>query len=77
MGDRALAERLRDVSIEIYRRAADHARERGIILADTKFEFGLDEQGELTLGDEVCTPDSSRFWPADEYAVGHGQPELR
>ena len=57
--------------------AADHARERGIILADTKFEFGLDEDGKLTLGDEVCTPDSSRFWPADQYEPGTGAAELR
>ncbi len=76
VGDRGLAERLRDVSIAIYQRAADHARERGIILADTKFEFGVDANGELTLGDEVCTPDSSRFWPADQYQVGHGQPSF-
>jgi phosphoribosylaminoimidazole-succinocarboxamide synthase len=76
IGDRELAERLRDLSVEIYQRAAEHARERGIILADTKFEFGLDRDGQLTLGDEVCTPDSSRFWPADEYEVGHGQPSF-
>ena len=50
--------------------------ERGVILADTKFEFGLDADGVLTLGDEVCTPDSSRFWPADSYEVGHGQPSF-
>ena len=76
VGDRALAERLRDVSIAVYRAAAEHARERGIILADTKFEFGLDASGELTLGDEVCTPDSSRFWPADEYEPGRSQPSF-
>jgi len=76
VGDRALAERLRDVSIAVYQHAADHARSRGIILADTKFEFGLDVDGELTLGDEVCTPDSSRFWPADEYEPGRGQPSF-
>src|SRR5207302_10378137 len=63
-------------SIAIYERAAAHARERGIILADTKFEFGLDTDGQLTLGDEVCTPDSSRFWPADQYEPGHGQPSF-
>ena len=51
-------------------------RERGIILADTKFEFGIDADGQLTLGDEVCTPDSSRFWPADAYEPGHGQPSF-
>ncbi len=76
VGDRGLAERLRDLSIEVYRRAAEHARQRGIILADTKFEFGLDADGQLTLGDEVCTPDSSRFWPADQYEVGKGQPSF-
>ena len=76
IGDRALAERLRDIAIAVYEYAAGHARERGIILADTKFEFGLDADGELTLGDEVCTPDSSRFWPADSYEPGHGQPSF-
>jgi phosphoribosylaminoimidazole-succinocarboxamide synthase len=76
IGSRELAERLRDVSIAVYRRAADHARARGIILADTKFEFGLDGDGVLTLGDEVCTPDSSRFWPADGYAPGRAQPSF-
>jgi phosphoribosylaminoimidazole-succinocarboxamide synthase len=76
IGDQALAERVREVSIAVYEAAADHARERGIILADTKFEFGLDENGTLTLGDEVCTPDSSRFWPAGEYEPGRGQPSF-
>jgi phosphoribosylaminoimidazole-succinocarboxamide synthase len=76
IGDRALAERVRDVSIELYRFAADHARERGIILADTKFEFGLDGDGTLTLGDEALTPDSSRFWPADQYETGRSQPSF-
>jgi phosphoribosylaminoimidazole-succinocarboxamide synthase len=76
IGDRGLAERVRDVSIELYRYAADHARERGIILADTKFELGLDSDGVLTLGDEVCTPDSSRFWPVDQYEPGRGQPSF-
>ncbi len=76
IGDPALAERVREVSIELYRYAADHARERGIILADTKFELGTDSDGVLTLGDEVCTPDSSRFWPADQYEPGHGQPSF-
>jgi len=76
VGDRALAERLRDVSLAVYNAGADHARERGIILADTKFEFGLDASGELTLGDEVLTPDSSRFWPADQYDPGRGQPSF-
>jgi phosphoribosylaminoimidazole-succinocarboxamide synthase len=76
IGDRALAERVRDVSIAVYEAAADHSRARGIILADTKFEFGLDESGTLTIGDEVCTPDSSRFWPADKYEPGGGQPSF-
>ncbi len=76
IGDRALAERVRDVSLALYRFAADHARANGIILADTKFELGLDSDGELTIGDELCTPDSSRFWPADEYAPGRSQPSF-
>ena len=76
IGDRALAERVRDVSIAVYQRVADHAREHGVILADTKLEFGLDPDGALVLGDEVCTPDSSRFWPADGYAPGRGQPSF-
>jgi len=76
VGSQELAERLRDVSIAVYRAVADHARERGVILADTKFEFGFDADGTLTLGDEVCTPDSSRFWPADQYEVGRGQPSF-
>src|SRR5205085_9264442 len=76
VGSEELAGRLRDVSIAVYEAVAAHARERGGILADTKFEFGLDGDGALTLGDEVCTPDSSRFWPADEYAPGRGQPSF-
>jgi len=76
VGSRALAERLRDVSIAVYEAVAVHARERGVILADTKLEFGFDADGVLTLGDEVCTPDSSRFWPADQYEVGRGQPSF-
>ena len=68
--------RLRDVSIALYAFAADHARERGVILADTKFELGLDDDGQLVLGDEVLTPDSSRFWPADGYAPGRPQPSF-
>ncbi len=73
------AETLADVervSIALYRHAAEHARRRGIIIADTKFEFGLDEEGRLVLGDEALTPDSSRFWPADEYAPGGSQPSF-
>jgi phosphoribosylaminoimidazole-succinocarboxamide synthase len=76
IGDRELAERLRDTSIAVYEHAAEHGRQRGIILADTKFEFGLDADGQLTLGDEVLTPDSSRFWPADQYEPGRGQPSF-
>jgi len=75
-GSRELAERLRDASLAVYSAVADHARERGIILADTKFEFGLDADGTLVLGDEVCTPDSSRFWPADGYEPGRAQPSF-
>jgi phosphoribosylaminoimidazole-succinocarboxamide synthase len=76
IGDRALAERVRAVSLALYEYAAEHARQNGIILADTKFELGLDRDGELTIGDEVCTPDSSRFWPADTYEPGRGQPSF-
>ncbi len=76
IGTAELTERLREVSISVYRSAAAHALDHGIILADTKFEFGLDADGVLTLGDEVCTPDSSRFWPADAYEPGHGQPSF-
>jgi phosphoribosylaminoimidazole-succinocarboxamide synthase len=76
IGDRALAERVRDVSLALYEHAAEHARTNGIILADTKFELGRDADGELTIGDEICTPDSSRFWPADEYEPGRGQPSF-
>jgi len=76
LGDRALLEQLRDLSIAVYWRAAEHARSRGIILADTKFEFGRGKNGEIVLGDEVLTPDSSRFWPADGYEPGHGQPSF-
>jgi phosphoribosylaminoimidazole-succinocarboxamide synthase len=76
VGDREVMARLRDVSIELYRFAADHARERGVILADTKFEFGLDADGELVVGDEVLTPDSSRYWPADVYEPGRAQPSF-
>lgn len=73
---RELTDKLREASITLYRRAADYARERGIIIADTKFEFGLDSSGELVLGDEVLTPDSSRFWPVESYAVGSNPPSL-
>jgi len=64
------------VSLELYGFAAEYAAERGIILADTKFEFGLDETGTLVVGDEIFTPDSSRFWPADEYSPGGAQPSF-
>jgi len=73
VGDRALMEELRRISIELYARAAGHAAERGIILADTKFELGSSPGAEIVLGDEVLTPDSSRFWPADEYEPGRPQ----
>lgn len=69
-----LAERVRAISIALYRRAADYAATKGIIIADTKFEFGLDADGTLTLMDEVLTPDSSRYWPAESYAVGSNPP---
>jgi phosphoribosylaminoimidazole-succinocarboxamide synthase len=76
VGDRDVMARLRDLSIELYSFAAAHARTRGVILADTKFEFGRDADGVLTVGDEVLTPDSSRFWPAAGYAVGQPQPSF-
>ncbi|HLM26147.1 MAG TPA: phosphoribosylaminoimidazolesuccinocarboxamide synthase [Thermoleophilaceae bacterium] len=76
VGDRALLEELRRISIELYARASAHARERGIILADTKFELGRNAAGEIVLGDEALTPDSSRFWPVDGYEVGKGQPSF-
>ncbi|MBM3388780.1 MAG: phosphoribosylaminoimidazolesuccinocarboxamide synthase [Betaproteobacteria bacterium] len=69
-----LAEQVRAVSIRLYREAADYALGKGIIIADTKFEFGLDEAGTLTLMDEVLTPDSSRYWPVESYAVGENPP---
>jgi phosphoribosylaminoimidazole-succinocarboxamide synthase len=65
-----IARQVRDVSLQLYEEAADYALQRGIIIADTKFEFGLDKNGQLTLIDEVLTPDSSRFWPQDEYQPG-------
>lgn len=67
---------LRDTSLRLYSEAHQYARQRGIIIADTKFEFGLDKNGELLLVDEVLTPDSSRFWPADEYEPGRSQPSF-
>lgn len=71
-----LAARVRDVSIRLYQAAAEYALGKGIIIADTKFEFGLDEDGTLTLMDEVLTPDSSRFWPADQYVEGTNPPSF-
>ncbi len=68
------AEQVRDISVRLYETAARHALERGVIIADTKFEFGLDEAGTLHVMDEVLTPDSSRFWPADKYAPGSSPP---
>ena len=73
VGSRSLLTELRRISIELYEHAAAHALERGIILADTKFEFGASPGAEIVLGDEVLTPDSSRFWPADEYEPGRAQ----
>lgn len=71
-----LAEQLRDNTIAMYKKCADYALTRGIIIADTKFEFGLDEDGNMVIGDEMLTPDSSRFWPLDGYEAGHGQPSF-
>ena len=76
VGDAELTERVRDAAIELYRFAAEYARGRGMILADTKFEFGIDADGQLTVGDEVLTPDSSRYWPLEGYEVGRGQPSF-
>jgi len=70
------ASKIRDYTIALYKKCADYALTRGIIIADTKFEFGLDENGEIVLGDEMLTPDSSRFWPADGYEPGHSQPSF-
>jgi len=72
----AVAEKVRDVSIQLYTTAAEYARQRGIIIADTKFEFGLDDNGELYLIDEALTPDSSRFWPVEQYQVGISPPSF-
>jgi phosphoribosylaminoimidazole-succinocarboxamide synthase len=71
-----LATQLRDASFAVYQAGRDHAARRGIIIADTKLEFGIDARGTLRLIDELLTPDSSRFWPADRYAPGHGQPSF-
>ncbi|NRB72661.1 MAG: phosphoribosylaminoimidazolesuccinocarboxamide synthase [Xanthomonadales bacterium] len=72
----SLAEQVRSISLQIYAAAAEHAAARGIIIADTKFEFGLDADGTLCIMDEVLTPDSSRFWPADQYAPGSSPPSF-
>jgi phosphoribosylaminoimidazole-succinocarboxamide synthase len=72
----ALAAKVRDTAITLYNHAVDYARERGILIADTKFEFGLAPDGELILIDEALTPDSSRFWPADTYRVGTSPPSF-
>ncbi|RKZ48086.1 MAG: phosphoribosylaminoimidazolesuccinocarboxamide synthase [Candidatus Parabeggiatoa sp. nov. 3] len=71
-----LAAQVRDLSLEIYSRACDYAAKRGIIIADTKFEFGVDTSGQLVLIDEVLTPDSSRFWPVDQYEIGRSPPNF-
>ena len=71
-----IATQIRDLSLKIYKAAAEYAATRGIIIADTKFEFGLDEEGNVVLGDEMLTPDSSRFWPLEGYEAGHGQPSF-
>jgi phosphoribosylaminoimidazole-succinocarboxamide synthase len=70
------AEQVRDASLRLYKEAADYARHRGIIIADTKFEFGVDADGRLVLIDEILTPDSSRFWPEDQYKVGISPPSF-
>lgn len=73
---RAYAEALRDNTLALYQKCADYALSRGIIIADTKFEFGIDEAGNLIIGDEMLTPDSSRFWPLEGYAPGKSQPSF-
>jgi phosphoribosylaminoimidazole-succinocarboxamide synthase len=76
LGDRPLLEELRRLSLALYELGAAHCRERGIVLADTKFEFGRDREGRIVLADEVMTSDSSRFWPADTYVPGKSQPSF-
>lgn len=73
---REYAEKIKDCTIALYRKCADYALERGIIIADTKFEFGVDENGNIVIGDEMLTPDSSRFWPAEGYEAGKSQPSF-
>ena len=70
------AEKIRDYTINLYNKCADYALTKGIIIADTKFEFGINEDGEIVLGDEMLTPDSSRFWPLEGYEAGHSQPSF-
>lgn len=70
------AKKLRDCTLALYKKCADYALTKGIIIADTKFEFGLDENGDVVLADEMLTPDSSRFWPLEGYEPGHGQPSF-
>ena len=70
------ANQIKDCTIALYKKCAEYALSKGIIIADTKFEFGLDENGNIVIGDEMLTPDSSRFWPADGYEPGHGQPSF-
>ncbi|MCI2049214.1 MAG: phosphoribosylaminoimidazolesuccinocarboxamide synthase [Lachnospiraceae bacterium] len=73
---REYAKTIRDCTIALYKKCADYALTCGIIIADTKFEFGVDENGDIVLGDEMLTPDSSRFWPVEGYEPGHGQPSF-
>lgn len=73
---REYAEKIKDCTIALYKKCADYALERGIIIADTKFEFGVDENGNIVIGDEMLTPDSSRFWPAEGYEAGKSQPSF-
>ena len=70
------AKKLKDATISLYKKCADYALSKGIIIADTKFEFGLDEDGNILIADEMLTPDSSRFWPLDQYEVGHSEPSF-
>ena len=70
------AKKLKDATIALYKKCADYALSKGIIIADTKFEFGLDEDGNILVADEMLTPDSSRFWPLDQYEVGHSEPSF-
>ena len=73
---REYAAKIKDATIALYKKCAEYALSKGIIIADTKFEFGLDENGNVVLGDEMLTPDSSRFWPLEGYEAGKGQPSF-